>query len=286
MTEKHKGLVVDMLIYVAAFVIAAVPFYLIDEMLAATAAFTGTATLLVFLASCFFRDVSVYDPYWSVAPPIMLLLCMIRFEIFTVNAWVIFLLVLLWAARLTANWYRTYRGIGHEDWRYRMFREKYSTPVFLLISFFGLHFVPTIVVYLGLVSGLLVMREQSFTLLSLPGALMMPAGVVLELVSDRAIHRFLAEHRGERRTCNVSVWKFSRHPNYLGEMSFWTGMYLYFLGRCPGAWYKGLGFLTIIILFLFVSIPMMEKHNLENRTDYGEYREKTSVLLLLPSKAR
>ena len=52
--------------------------------------------------------------------------------------------------------------------------------------------------------------------------------ILLEFLSDRAIHRFLREHRGERKTCNISVWKYSRHPNYLGEMSFWTGLYIYF----------------------------------------------------------
>ena len=43
-------------------------------------------------------------------------------------------------------------------------------------------------------------------------------------------------------------------------------------------------FLLIIVLFLFVSIPMMEKHNLERRTDYAQYQARTSRLLILPSK--
>ncbi|MBO7549124.1 MAG: DUF1295 domain-containing protein, partial [Clostridia bacterium] len=73
-------------------------------------------------------------------------------------------------------------------------------------------------------------------------------------------------------------------PNYLGEMSFWTGLYIYFLAATPGIWYKGLAFLSIIALFLSVSIPMMEKHNAERRIDYEEYKAKTSMLLLLPPK--
>ena len=108
--------------------------------------------------------------------------------------------------------------------------------------------------------------------------------ILLELVSDRAIHRFLLENKGERRSCNVSVWKYSRHPNYLGEMSFWTGMYLYFLPLFTSYWLYGLGFLSMIALFLFISIPMMEKHNLERRADYADYRKRTSMILLLPPR--
>ena len=284
MKEKNKGMLVDLAVYAAAFGAGLVPYLLLDDMFAATAAFTAAATVIVFIASCVFSDVSVYDPYWSVAPPVMLLLNMIRYRMWNVNSLILFCIVMLWAVRLTGNWYVTYKGIGNEDWRYAMYRKRYPSLLFHLISFTGLHFVPTIVVYLGLVSGLFASRETAFAPLSLIGAAVMIAAILLEFVSDRAIHRFLREHKGEHRTCDISVWKYSRHPNYLGEMSFWTGMYLYFAACCPGQWYWGLGFLSIILLFLVVSIPMMEKHNMQRRADYEAYKARTSVLIPLPNR--
>ena len=80
------------------------------------------------------------------------------------------------------------------------------------------------------------------------------------------------------------MWKYSRHPNYLGEMSFWTGLYIYFVCLCPQIWYKGLGFVSVIALFFAVSIPLMEKHNAARREDYADYKAKTSLILLLPNK--
>ena len=284
MSEKRKGLLFNAAIYLASFGIAAIPFSAIDDILAASAVFTAVETLAVFFASCALNDVSVYDPYWSVEPPVILLLAMIKYSLWNVNSFIILGAVTLWAVRLTANWYVTYRGIGHEDWRYARYREKLPTPLFLLVSFFGLHFVPTVVVYLGLVNGLLAIREESFSPLSLIGLAIMIAAVALEFVSDRAIHGFLREHKGERRTCDVSVWKYSRHPNYLGEMSFWTGLFVYYAALCPDRWYLGAGFVTIIVLFLIVSIPMMEKHNAERRPDYTEYKKRTSMLFLLPRR--
>ena len=257
MSEKNKGMLADVAIYAVAFAIGAVPFYMIGNMFIAAAVFTALATVLVFAASCALKDVSVYDPYWSVAPVVILLLCMIKYG---------------------------YWNVGQEDWRYAQYRQKCSKPVFYLISFFGLHFVPTVVVYLGLVSGLLSIQQTRFAPLSIIGIAVMLGAVLLELLSDTAIHKFLREHRGEKRTCDISVWRYSRHPNYLGEMSFWTGMYIYFVPLYPDKWYLGLGFLTIIALFLSVSIPMMEKHNMERRVDYAEYRSRTYVLLLLPPK--
>lgn len=284
MSEKNKGMLADVAIYAVAFAIGAVPFYMIGNMFIAAAVFTALATVLLFAASCALKDVSVYDPYWSVAPVVILLLCMIKYGYWNVNSFILLAVVTVWAARLTGNWYITYKGIGQEDWRYAQYRQKCSKPVFYLISFFGLHFVPTVVVYLGLVSGLLSIQQTRFAPLSIIGIAVMLGAVLLELLSDTAIHKYLREHRGEKRTCDISVWRYSRHPNYLGEMSFWTGMYIYFVPLYPDKWYLGLGFLTIIALFLSVSIPMMEKHNMERRVDYAEYRSRTSILLLLPPK--
>ncbi|MBR6050287.1 MAG: DUF1295 domain-containing protein [Clostridia bacterium] len=284
MNEKTKGVIIDIIVYISAFAVGAVPFMFIENIFAATAAFTATATLVVFIASCIYSDVSIYDPYWSVAPPVMLIADMIKYKLWNVNSIILLAVVIIWATRLTANWLITYKGLGREDWRYAQYREKFNAPMFHFISFVGLHFVPTIVVYAGLVGGIFAMQEEKFSIPSLIGLFVMLAAVNLENISDSAIHRFLKEHEGERRTCDVSVWKYSRHPNYLGEMSFWTGMYIFFVAIRPDIWYYGLGFLSIIALFLFVSIPMMEKHNAERRVDYAEYKAKTSMLLLLPRK--
>ncbi|MBO4363037.1 MAG: DUF1295 domain-containing protein [Clostridia bacterium] len=284
MTPKTKGTLIDAATYAVAFGIAAVPFMMIDNIFAATAVFTAVATAVIFIVTVVTKDVSVYDPYWSVAPPVMLLADILKYRHWNINSAILMTVTLIWAVRLTANWFVTYKGLGHEDWRYAMYREKLNPVVFQLLSFFGLQMMPTAVVYLGLVSAIFSIQRTEFEPFSLLGVAVMLSGVGLEFISDRAIHGFLEEHRGEHRTCDVSVWRYSRHPNYLGEMSFWTGMYIYFVALCPEIWYKGLGFLTIIAVFLAVSIPMMEKHNMERRADYAEYKARTPVLIPLPNR--
>ena len=284
MSEKNRGFLVDVVLYIIAFALAWIPFSRIENLFTATAVFTATATFVLFLASVVLSDVSVYDPYWSVAPPVMVLADVLKYRLYNINSLILLIVISVWSIRLTWNWYETYLGIGKEDWRYAMYRKKLPPAVFQIVSFFGLHFMPTIVVYLGLVGTLFSIQKTGFAPLCLIGAAVSLGAVLLEYVADQSIHRFIREHKGERKTCDVSVWKYSRHPNYLGEMSFWTGLYLYFVAVCPESWVYGLCFLAVIVLFLTVSIPMMEKHNLERRPDYADYQKRTSKILLLPPK--
>ena len=284
MKDKTKGLLIDLAVYAVAFGAALLPFMFIKNVFAAAAVFMSVSTAFIFVFSTVLSDVSVYDPYWSVAPPATVFACAVKYGLWNANAFILLAVICIWSFRLTANWFITYKGIGHEDWRYAQYREKYPPFIFHIISFTGLHFVPTAVVYGGLTGVLFAIQRTDFSAISLIGAAVSLFAVGLEFVSDRAIHGFLKEHKGEKKTCDVSVWKYSRHPNYLGEILFWCGLYVYFALLCPDIWYAGLGFLSITVLLLAVSIPMMEKHNLERRGDYEAYRAKTSALLLLPNK--
>ena len=78
---------------------------------------------------------------------------------------------------------------------------------------------------------------------------------------------------------NIGLWRFSRHPNYLGEILTWWGIFLTGLSYGMEYLWTGIGTLCITVMFAFVSIPLMEKH-LEKRKDwYGEYRQKIPALL-------
>jgi steroid 5-alpha reductase family enzyme len=82
------------------------------------------------------------------------------------------------------------------------------------------------------------------------------------------------------------VWRYSRHPNYLGEASFWWGLFFIGLGADePGKWWwTGVGALAITAMLLFASIPMMEKRQLERRPEtYAAYKARVpSPLLFWP----
>lgn len=93
------------------------------------------------------------------------------------------------------------------------------------------------------------------------------------------------EGRCSDAVINKGLWAYSRHPNYLGEILFWWGLYLLGAGGSDG-WVVA-GPLTITALFVFVSVKLMEDRQLKNKGEaFRAYQRKVgSGLLLLPSFA-
>ncbi|MBQ9409259.1 MAG: DUF1295 domain-containing protein [Clostridia bacterium] len=103
------------------------------------------ATAVLFAFSCLLGNASVYDPYWSVFPPVALTLLAFGRPL-TALTQLHLIAVWVWGLRLTANWAYTFQGLDHQDWRYTMLREK-SGRAYPFVNFFGIHLVPTLNVY-------------------------------------------------------------------------------------------------------------------------------------------
>lgn len=289
-TEKTIGVLANLAIYLIAFALAFVPYYYALEgglhFTIAMLIYTLTATFVVYIFCLFLRNTSIYDPYWSVAPFVMLIIHMVTFKYFNVNAIIFAILVFLYSFRLTRNWFLTYSGLNpkYEDWRYQKYRNSLPTWQFQFVNFFGLIFFPTLVVYICLVPGLYFVSLPEFNPLAIIGFVFMFTGPLLELIADYQVHKFIRESNDHSKVCNYGLWNYSRHPNYLGELMFWFGIMLTFMVIMYEKWYLGLGFIVMLFLFTCISIPMMEKHNNEKRPAYKEYKKHTSMLLILPRR--
>jgi len=97
------------------------------------------ATVTTFIFSIIFSNASVYDPYWSVQPPVILIAYAI---VHGLNAFGVLLVlaVSFWAVRLTANWAYTFGSLMHQDWRYTMLKER-TGAFYPVINFLGIHTV-------------------------------------------------------------------------------------------------------------------------------------------------
>ena len=240
------------------------------------------ATVIVYVFSVIFKNTSVYDPYWSVAPWVLILIAMIEMKSFSVPIVILFGAFSLWSWRLTWNWVITFKNMAHEDWRYAKYRESYPRIIFEVINFIGLQMMPTLVVFGGLWPFILLV-EQGSNYLAIVGAAIIIFGTSLEFFADHQMHQFLNE-TVEKKVCQKGLWNYSRHPNYLGEISVWFGLAITHIIQYPTQWYIDLLFIAIVLLFNFISIPLMEKRQLQRRPDYENYRKTTSTLLLLPKR--
>ncbi len=278
--KKIHDLLIILLIYLLAFLIAYLPCIFLTSIMAKLFVFDSVATVVVFLFSVLLRNSSVYDAYWSLTPGVMII-WLFAAEKALSSMHLLFLAVfLLWSLRLTLNWVAVFTDFSYEDWRYRKYRAETPRLFWPLVNFFGIHYMPTLVVFAGMLP-LFSISETAIGVMAIPGMLVMLFGIALEFYADRQMHRFL-DSKKSGEVCTAGLWKYSRHPNYLGEIAFWCGVYLAMLPYDISHWRYGIGCLSVCVLFNVVSIPLMEKRQLSRRPAYMEYRQRTSRLLLRP----
>ena len=246
------------------------------------------ATFVIFGFSTVCRNSSLYDPYWSVAPVPIALYWALNPVVTGVNSIRQVLavsLVTIWAVRLTYNWLRRWEGLAHEDWRYSDLRTKTGRR-YWLVDLTGIHLFPTIQVFFGCLALYPVLSVGTGALGVLDGiAVLITSGAIwIEATADKQLHRFLCGEKKPGEILNEGLWACSRHPNYFGEIMFWWGLYVLGLAADSSYWWTVVGPLSITLMFLFISIPMIDKRMLRRRTGYRDYIKRTSALIPLPPK--
>ena len=245
-------------------------------------------TLAIFAFSVAFRNSSFYDPYWSVAPLAIALFWAGRPELVGVNPIrlvIVIALVALWGARLTWNWLRGWEGLRHEDWRYRDLQQR-TGRLYWLVSLAGIHLAPTLWVFAGLLPVYVAVAagREPFGYLDLLAFAVTLGAIWLEARADQQLQRYRESKPPAEEFLRSGVWAWSRHPNYLGEMGFWWGLWLFAMAADPAWWWTIVGPLGITLMFRFVSLPMIEERMKARRPAYAEYVERSSLVLPLPRR--
>jgi len=248
-------------------------------------------TLVIFAFSLITKNASCYDAYWSLVPLVLVIAHLLGLETLS---WVHVPFVVaigFWGTRLTLNWIKSFYSFDYIDWRYTML-QKAHPRIWLLTNFFGIHLIPTIVVFLAMLPYiyLLDVAPTSFSMWSLIGLTVSIFATILQLISDRQMASFRANPENKGKCVNIGLWKYSRHPNYFGECLMWLGVYLmavpYIYAIRPiYALYFAIGTVAMFALFLGISIPMMEKRQ-RSKIGYEQYRQQTSVFILAPQRKK
>ena len=244
------------------------------------------STLFIYLFSIIHKNSSIYDPFWSVAPiPIVIFLSIHSTNNLLINLLII-IPIILWALRLTLNWIYSWTGLLHEVFRSIDLKDTTHGNAFIN-NLFSIHIIPTLIVNISLfpISYVLLNPVIYFNLLIF-ASIFSTAAVCLEYIADKQMKVFKSNNENHGKTMQKGLWKYSRHPNYLGEVLFWVGVYLFGVSSgvtpliiliCP---------LLMIALFIFISCPMMDDRSMKKRSDFKEYMNNTSQLLLWPPKKR
>lgn len=147
----------------------------------------------------------------------------------------------------------------------------------------GIHLFPTIIVFIQFVNVNEITKQNHLNILFVLGIILTISAVLIQHFSDIQMYRFRKENMRQSKMINIGLWRFSRHPNYFGEIMFWTGIYI----ACF-SYYKKLNFnviypIIMMLMFRFISIPIMEK-KLSKKEVYYQYKNHVSALIPLPNQ--
>ncbi len=205
-------------------------------------------------------------------------------EVISVSSLVL-LLIAVWGLRLSWHIAARIRVTDHEDPRYVALRKNWTGNV-VTNMFFRVYMVQALlalvisipVIYIQLFS------DTSWGLWAVIGVIVWLVGFVFEVVGDRQLRQFIVKPQNKGKIMQNGLWKYSRHPNYFGEITQWWGIFIIATG-IPFGWVTVIGPVVITILILFVSGIPLNEARFEGRLGWKGYKERTSVLLPLPPRS-
>ena len=238
-----------------------------------------SATLIIFLFSNIHKNSSFYDPFWHVAPIPIVFYIANQSSLPNLQLNLVLSAFLFWALRLTYNWFLNWENLDHEDFRYIDLKNNNKFMAFIN-DLFGIHLIPTLIVNASLYPIYVALTSESLNDLVYIGFMLKIIAVVIQYISDDQMRKFRKDENNFGKTMKYGLWKYSRHPNYLGEVSFWFGIYVFALAsESPSLWLLACP-IVMLALFVFISCPMMDNRSLKRRLDYKEYMDKTPQLIM------
>ncbi len=244
------------------------------------------AIVLFFMTFVFFiaqilKDNSIVDIAWGLGFVIIALYTLGVSHVLFPRQILVTLLVLIWGVRLSTHIFVRKKGRG-EDFRYRDLRMKWKKNAALkaYISVFLLQSVLMLIIALPIIfvnhfNGLL---GNDLTSLDNIGLVIWSFGFVFEVLADFQLGRFRKDARNKGKIMTGGLWKYSRHPNYFGEVLMWWGIFVIAVAS-PQGFYTLVSPLVITNLILFFSgIPLLEK-KYKNNPDFQKYAKKTPVFV-------
>lgn len=234
--------------------------------------------LVWFIVSLIKKRNDVADTAWGLGFIIVALTTLFA-GIYSDRLGIIFYCILIWGIRLVI--YLSARNKRkQEDFRYKAWREQWGRFV-IIRSFLQVYLLQSFLLLVVVFPVILIgsFEQAPLTALDLIGLTVWLAGLLIESVSDYQMSRFKKnpEHKG--KIIMTGLWKYSRHPNYFGEILLWWGIGII---ACSGPFGMiGLiGPLTLHLLIVYVSgIPILEARY-RNHPDFEDYKKKTSKLIL------
>lgn len=256
---------------------------MLSEQFALTFAVIGAFVNGLFILSLVFKRNDIADVAWGTG---IFIVALIHYLSGGQSKLSLLLTVLagLWGIRLTVRIFLRNRK-KPEDFRYKKWRDEWGRW-FYVRSYFQVYLLQgllMVVIGYPFIHASVFAESYSFTTLTYLGLAIWSVGYFFEVVGDWQLDRFIRSKPAPGEILTSGLWKYSRHPNYFGEVTMWWGIWL-MVSALPFGYLALVSPLMITFLILKVSgIPMLEKA-FANNPAFQEYKKRTSAFFPLPPK--
>ncbi|MFK7731160.1 MAG: DUF1295 domain-containing protein [Pseudomonadales bacterium] len=255
-------------------------------LLGLTASLALGLVLLLWLISIPLRDVSIIDMAFSSI--IWALVCIAWFSEGKPSGapFLSVILISIWALRMTV--YLMRRNLGHgEDPRYSRLRGWVDEGwPFYILSLRQVFLLQGVVIWLLILPQLVLIKNGGdIGVLAVLGTVLWLTGFFFESVGDYQLSQFKADNANKGKVLDTGLWRYTRHPNYFGELAQWWGLFLIAL-ESPWAALGVIG--PVMYSWLIIKVTgqaTLDKKLTREKPEYSDYLSRTSGLIPMPPKS-
>lgn len=196
---------------------------------------------------------------------------------------VVWLMVLAWGFRLANHIFRRWLKSPQTDRRYVELQAKWPPRVRNLQMYFRVYLVQALLATVISLPVIIIQSNPAVSVLTYLGLAVWVIGLMFEAAADRQLRDFIADRANRGKLMTRGLWRYSRHPNYFGEITLWWGMALIALSS-PYGWIGLAGAATITCLIVFVSGVPPAEQNMSKKPGWKAYKHSTSAVIPLPPR--
>ena len=241
---------------------------------------------LIFIPSYIYQTEHYFDLTGSASYLSIVLFTFLALSELDIRSILIGVLIMVWAVRLGYFLFSRVKREGKDN-RFTVMKTKFWWYLFTW-TLGGLW------VFITMAAGLAAMTSSKVVPLgwfALIGIILWLEGFIVEVVADNQKTKFKSKKENEGKFIDEGLWRFSRHPNYYGEITLWLGIALIAFPVLEG--WQLLTLISPIFVYILLTrisgISMLERRADKKWGDdpeYQLYKESTSSLIPMAKKIK
>lgn len=193
------------------------------------------------------------------------------------------IMVAVWCIRLGSFLFMRIHAMGGSDSRFEKIK---TNPARFLVAW-TLQALWVILTASAAIAIITAPDPQPIGVFFWAGLALWAFGLAFEAVADAQKRRFKADPANKGAFIDVGLWRWSRHPNYFGEITLWTGMLVMAIPVLLGlSWLVVISPIFVTLLLTKISGVNLQEAQAKKRwgddPDYQSYRKNTPVLIPKP----